>query len=552
MEQEFNLIDEPWIRVRTADCAVKEVSLKDVLLNAQNYQTLSGETKTQDFAILRLLLAVVHTVFSRYDEQGNDLEDYNPDLIDNWVMMWESGKFPAEPFEKYFSKWHENFWLFDEKKPFYQSIDTKNRVVNPARTAKIIGTLFESENKGRLFSDRFGDGRNLTYSEAARWLPHIVCFDDRGAKCFDDRPGKQVPKMTWASKLSLFAAVGNNLFSTIMLNYNVDYGSNSGAIQQTPSWECETVPEGVNRLVAIPNNQAALLTLRSRDVLFHKENGMVTMGYVSGGDYFDEEDVNIEQMTMWKRNKDKKNPNSKFRPKRYDTSKKAWQEFGSMAGYDNSGENENNKNTQLPGVMTWIQKLVSKNHLPRDYHVKIEMAAVIYNLKQSTSTPVIDSASDTLSFHAQLLTDVGIAWRMRIQKEIENCDKAAYYIGKLYRAVQLAEGRRDKDEKTEYSGENNARIRFYEKIDRPFRIWLAELDPNFDEDYSKKLRKIICQAALDLGASFVSEAGNPAIFGRIAKDDKGAKVMSAAMEYNIFKSKIKKTFELAGENSEQK
>lgn len=543
MEQEFNLIDEPWIRVRTDDCAVKEVSLKDALLNAQNYQTLSGETKTQDFAILRLLLAVVHTVFSRYDEQGNEPEYCNSDtLMRNWVMMWESGKFPAEPFEKYFSKWHENFWLFDEKKPFYQSIAVKNKAKIPVNTAKMIGTLFESANKKRLFSDRFGEERNLSYAEAARWLPHIICFDDISAK-------SPVPKRSWTGKLSLFTAVGKNLFSTIMLNYNAEYGGDNGEAQQIPSWEFEIAADNFNRLIAIPNNQAALLTLRSRDVFLYRENGMVTGYDISGGDYFDEEDIIIEQMTMWKSYKEKKNSDPKYRPKRYDTSKKAWQEFGSMAGYD---KQEDSSGYRMPGVMTWIRFLVRKNHLPRDYHVKIEMAAVIYNLKQSTSTPVIDSASDTLSFHAQLLTDVGVMWRILIQKEIENCDKAAYYIGKLYRAVQLAEGRRDKDEKTEYSGENNARIRFYEKIDRPFRIWLDELDPNYNKSYCGKLEKTICQAALDLGASFVSEAGNSAIFGRIAKDDKGAKVMSAAMEYNIFKSKIKKTFELAGENSEQK
>ena len=35
MEQmEFNLLDEPWIRVMTEDCAVVECSLMQVLLNS--------------------------------------------------------------------------------------------------------------------------------------------------------------------------------------------------------------------------------------------------------------------------------------------------------------------------------------------------------------------------------------------------------------------------------------------------------------------------------------------------------------------------------------
>ena len=30
---EFNLLEEPWIRVRTPDCALQEVSLTDALLS---------------------------------------------------------------------------------------------------------------------------------------------------------------------------------------------------------------------------------------------------------------------------------------------------------------------------------------------------------------------------------------------------------------------------------------------------------------------------------------------------------------------------------------
>ena len=39
MEQmEFNLLDEPWIRVMTEDCTVVERSLMQVLLNSHWYQ----------------------------------------------------------------------------------------------------------------------------------------------------------------------------------------------------------------------------------------------------------------------------------------------------------------------------------------------------------------------------------------------------------------------------------------------------------------------------------------------------------------------------------
>ena len=93
---EFNLIDEPWIKVMDNNCHVSEVSLKDALLNAHNYTSLSGELPTQDVAVMRLMLAVLHTVYSRVDEDGNEspLEDDEDDSeylsVYDAALIWMS------------------------------------------------------------------------------------------------------------------------------------------------------------------------------------------------------------------------------------------------------------------------------------------------------------------------------------------------------------------------------------------------------------------------------------------------------------------------------
>ena len=69
-EIEFDLLTEPWIRVRLKDNAVQEVSLTEALVSAQDYVDLAGEMPTQDAAVLRLLLAVLFTVFSRVNVEG--------------------------------------------------------------------------------------------------------------------------------------------------------------------------------------------------------------------------------------------------------------------------------------------------------------------------------------------------------------------------------------------------------------------------------------------------------------------------------------------------
>lgn len=40
-EREFNLLDEPWVRVMRPDCTVEEVSLPEALLNAHGYVDLA-------------------------------------------------------------------------------------------------------------------------------------------------------------------------------------------------------------------------------------------------------------------------------------------------------------------------------------------------------------------------------------------------------------------------------------------------------------------------------------------------------------------------------
>ena len=66
-DKEFNLLDESWIRVMTKEHKIVELSLMDLLIHSQEYADFAGELEQQDIAVLRLGLATLHTIFSRYD-----------------------------------------------------------------------------------------------------------------------------------------------------------------------------------------------------------------------------------------------------------------------------------------------------------------------------------------------------------------------------------------------------------------------------------------------------------------------------------------------------
>lgn len=87
-EREFNLLDEPWVRVMRPDCTVAEVSLPEALLNAHGYVDLAGEMPTQDAAVLRVLLALLFAVFARVDAEGREAPLAKPkDAIARWRAL---------------------------------------------------------------------------------------------------------------------------------------------------------------------------------------------------------------------------------------------------------------------------------------------------------------------------------------------------------------------------------------------------------------------------------------------------------------------------------
>ena len=216
-ERAFNLLDEPWMLVMNRDGVTEKTSLTDAFARAGEWRRLAGELPTQNAALLRLMLAVLHTVVSRYDEAGEEAPVESPwDALGRWERIWTERRFPMEVIRGYLAGYRDRFFLFDPERPFYQVPDIGKGTEYTA--AKLNGELSESNNKVRLFPQRSGRAKALLeYDEAARWLIHLNAFDDTSGKKADS--GIQVtPGAGWLGKLGLVMAEGDNLFETLMLN----------------------------------------------------------------------------------------------------------------------------------------------------------------------------------------------------------------------------------------------------------------------------------------------------------------------------------------------
>ena len=163
-----------------------------------------------------LLLAILHTVFSRVDANGNDAPlETTDDALDRWEELWTFQSFPKSPILDYLEKWRERFWLFHPQRPFWQVPEAN--IGTEYSAAKLNGEILESGNKYRIFASCSGDKKKeLSYAQAARWLLYLNGFDDTSAK----PKGKGLPSVGagWLGKIGLIWVQGENLFQTLMLN----------------------------------------------------------------------------------------------------------------------------------------------------------------------------------------------------------------------------------------------------------------------------------------------------------------------------------------------
>ena len=488
-ERAFSLLEEPWICVIKADGTPAKLSLTEVLTQAHQIRDLAGESKTQDSSMLRLLLAVIHTVFSRVNEQGLEEEVASvQEALRRWGALWALGAFPQELVQSYLTRWQERFWLFHPERPFYQVPELQG-TTNPAK--KLNGVLFESSNKAQLFSLWNGERKNrLTYDESARWLVFLQGFGDTAAK-------KPSPKLSWLGSIGLIMAKGETLFETLMLNLVLWKDGTERWEDGVPSWE-EEPPREKLREISIPNSQAALLTVQCRRVLLQREDQWVT-GYVeAAGDYFLKENAFCEQMTLWEGIKERDQIIG-YRPRAHQPSRQMWRDFSVLMGQD----------VRKPGIVAWIGLLKARKKLTKSKVISFQLVGVRYG---NMYCGIVDDFSDQLQMYSGLLDELGNKWQNIISDEVSRCDQLAKTVSKLAYKVDRAMGGDGK------SIASRAQEQCFYRLDLPFRQWLLAIDPDATlRDQQEMRRTWRSQAktiALGLGRELVNQGGTAALIGR--------------------------------------
>lgn len=536
-EIEFDLLTEPWIRVRLKDNTVQEVSLTEALVSAQDYVDLAGEMPTQDAAVLRLLLAVLFTVFSRVNVKGEpEPLEKRGQALRRWSELWQLGHFPAAPIRDYLEQWKDRFWLFHPTHPFWQVPTLCNGIAFGGK--KLNGERAESGNKTPLFQNvSKTECEVLSYAQAARWLIYQNGYDERGGR--PKAGNKPRHGVGWLGQIGFVAVKGKNLYETLLRNMAFPTEQDALREEQQPCWEREQVRAEQSVKIVMPKNQAELLTLQSRRILLKRSETVPgVVGYeVLGGDYWDSENAFGEQMTLWSRTS-KKNEKMTYKPQQHEAGKQLWREIPSML--DPEG--------RKPGVLTWNQQLQSLRILSRKEQIVLNMVGIRYDNQEAS---VKDVYTDQLAMQLAVLDELSRPWTVRINQEVERCEKAAESIGVLCKELKLAGGldyNQVKGFKETQKVTEDARAQFYFAVDQPFRQWLQEIDPEQDDPDEAVLRwqAQARSIAEELGAKMVREAGNAAMKGhRIAVGDKKTErtiLYTSPKAYNRFRASLREIY----------
>lgn len=217
----FNLIDQPWVPVRTLDGRLCTLSLRDALSQAQRLRRLEDASPLVLAALHRFLLAVMHRACE------------GPSTTEQAARWFQEG-FPEDRITAYLDRQRERLDLFHPTRPFFQ-VPGLDHVARP-KPWTILLPEEGSNNTTLLFNPSWREGYSPTPArpdEAVRALLTYQTFALGGlVRVFlTSAPASQV------AAAALVIVMGENLHETLCLNL-VPYPDPS---RDAPTWEREGV-----------------------------------------------------------------------------------------------------------------------------------------------------------------------------------------------------------------------------------------------------------------------------------------------------------------------
>ncbi|MFE6975271.1 type I-E CRISPR-associated protein Cse1/CasA [Streptomyces sp. NPDC057682] len=525
----FDLTSEPWIPVLFLDGTQADLSLRQVLDRARTVRRIVGDLPTQEFALLRLLLAVAH-----------DAVD-GPRDAEHWAELWADDD-PFAPAGAYLDGHRDRFDLFHDRTPFLQVAGLRTAKGEVASLNRIVADVPNGEP---FLSSRMPGAERLSYAEAARWVVHAHAYDTSGIKTGvvgDDRVkgGRVYPLgVGWAGSLGGVFAEGPTLRETLLLNMVAPADTPGLSDWDTgddrPAWRRDPCGPGAGALRA-PTGVRDLYTWQTRRILLHADgDGVhgVVLGY--GDPLTSRNKHGCEPMTAWRRSKaqEKKHGESvAYMPREHDPTRSAWRGLASLIANRGAPSQGSEAADYLPPrLFEWIARLVTEGELDEGFLLRARIIGAQYGTQQSVVDEVVD---DHMAMGVVLLHAQRTEYAEQAISAVSDAEEAVTAFGDLATNLARAAG-------TDSEGPRAAaRDAGFHLLGTHYRTWLAALHRSPDPygaraEWQQQVHGIVSR----LGDGLIDRAGDAAWEGRVITVKSRTEWLNAGLAGNWFRHRLR-------------
>ncbi|MEV6400226.1 type I-E CRISPR-associated protein Cse1/CasA [Streptomyces sp. NPDC051907] len=520
----FDLTARPWIPVLRISGEEDELSLREVFLQAGLLRRVVGDLPTQEFALVRLMLAVAHDALE------------GPADIEAWSDLWSDGECFA-PVARYLDVHAGRFDLLDARVPFFQTAGLRTAKDEVFSLDRIVADVPNGEP---FFSARMPTVDRLAFAEAARWVVHAHAYDTSGIKTGVEgdtrvKGGKVYPLgVGWAGSLGGVFVEGPTLRETLLLNL---VAADTTGLQiddeDAPAWRREPCgPGGTERA---PTGVRDLYTWQTRRLRLHFDaEGVhgVVLGY--GDPLTSRNRQHREPMTAWRRSpvQEKKLRESPvYLPREHDPERSAWRGIGSLIADEVApGQGSEPAAYLRPRVLEWIARLVTEGELERGFLLRARVVGSKYGTQQSVIDEIVD---DHVSMAVVLLHEQDRRYAEQAVAAVADADRAVNAVGDLAGNLARAAGLESEGPRA------TARDHAYGSLEAPYRAWLSRLAEAGDP-YEQRVvwQQQVREIAVRLGDRLVAAAGEAAWQGRVVEVRKGSEWLNSALAERWFRSAL--------------
>ncbi|MGW2463915.1 type I-E CRISPR-associated protein Cse1/CasA [Streptomyces sp. NPDC001761] len=540
----FDLTVRPWIGVLTVDGEQDEASLREVFARAGRLQRIVGDVPTQEFALLRLLLAIAHDALD------------GPADMDAWAELWADQDCFA-PVAAYLDEHQQRFDLLHPRMPFFQTAGLRTARDEVFSLNRIVADVPNGEP---FFTARLPSVDRLSFAEAARWVVHAHAYDTSGIKtgvAGDERAkgGKVYPLgVGWAGNLGGVFVEGATLRETLLLNLiaTSEAGTAGGADTvakdgDRPAWRRE--PCGPGAAVARqPAGVRDLYTWQTRRLRLHfDQDGVhgVVLGY---GDPLASRNLHgSEPMTAWRRSQvqeKKLGVTPVYLPLEHDPARAVWRGLASLiAERPGTAQGAEAAARLRPGVLEWVARLVSEGELPRGFLIRTRVVGAVYGTQQSVIDEIVD---DRLAMAVVLLHRQDRAFAQQAVDAVADAESAVTALGDLATDLARASG-------AETDGPRAvAREQGFAVLHDLYRVWLMQLGERSDPYAARdEWRRDVHRLVGRLGRQLLVQAGDAAWEGRVVATSKGSLWLNSSRAESWFFYRLGNALGWPGQGSGQ-